>query len=90
MVAGQYPKGYPLDLTPPHSVDKVDRMTQAVYGHDCKFHDITGLPLQQGIGHLDHDLQALADHLPIIAKRHGVAVAKEMKERIERRTKNVR
>lgn len=88
MVAGCYPPGYPLNLTPKRDVpenqrgasdaDTVDRMTQAVFGHDVKFHEITKLPLQQGSGALSPDEQALRDHLPLIAQRDGLAAAQVM------------
>jgi hypothetical protein len=86
MVAGQHPPGYPLDLTPKRDVpanergksdcDKLDRMTQAVFGHDVRFHPITKLPLQNS-GQPD-DEQALTIHLPLIAQRDGLAAAQAM------------
>jgi hypothetical protein len=88
MVAGQPPKGFPLNLEPTRdlapnqagasSADRVDRMTQAVFGHDVKFHEVTGEPLQQGSGCLPPDEQALTIHLPLIAKRDGMAAAQAM------------
>jgi hypothetical protein len=53
-------------------------MTQAVLGRDVKFHEITGLPLQQGEGCLPPDEQALVIHLPLIAQRDGLAAAQAM------------
>jgi hypothetical protein len=49
------PDGYPVAIGEPPSPDKVDRMTQAVYGHDVKFHAI-GIPLCANAG--DPDQQA--------------------------------
>ena len=57
MVAGQSPRGYPVCIEEPQSVDKVDRMTQLVYGHDVKLHAI-GIPLSANDG--DPDEQAAA------------------------------
>jgi hypothetical protein len=89
MVAGRHPKGYPVDTTPPHSVDRVARNVQLTYGHDCKFHEITGLPLQQGIGSLPPDEQALHDHVPLIAQRDGIAAAREVRAQLlKRRTQD--
>jgi hypothetical protein len=88
MVAGFHPPGWPLNLEPKRDVppnqrgasaaDKVNRNTAAVFGHDVKFHEVTGEPLQQGSGSLPPDEQALTIHLPLIAKRDGVAAAQEV------------
>jgi hypothetical protein len=98
MATGQHPKGYPVDLSPRRTVppeqagasdcDKIDRMTLAVFGHDMKFHAITGLPLQQGSGSLPPDEQALRDHLPRIMERDGIAVAREILAKLKRRMEN--
>jgi hypothetical protein len=92
MVAGQPPKGFPLNIEPPRDVptnqlgasdaDKVNRNTAAVFGHDVKFHEITREPLQQGSGSLPPDEQALAIHLPLIAQRDGLATAQAMHARL--------
>jgi hypothetical protein len=97
MVAGRYPPGFPLNIEPMRDVpenqrgasdcDKVDRMTLAVYGADVKFHEITGLPLQQGSGCMPPDEQALKTHLPLIAQRDGVAVAQAMHAKLMEKTK---
>ncbi len=88
MVAGRHPPGYPVNITPKRDVpenqrgasdaDKVDRTTQAVFGADVKFHEITGLPLQQGSGCMPPDEQALKTHLPLIAQRDGLEAAQAM------------
>jgi hypothetical protein len=88
MVAGSHPPGYPLDLTPKRDAlanergksdcDRVDRMTQLVYGRDVRFHPVTNLPLQQGSGALPDDEQALKIHLPLVAQRDGLAAAQAM------------
>jgi hypothetical protein len=88
MVAGQHPPGFPLDLDPKRDApanergksdcDRVDRMTQLVYGHAVRFHPVTKLPLQQGSGALPDDEQALQIHLPLIAQAHGMAAAQAM------------
>lgn len=90
MVAGRHPPGYPVNIEPKRDVpenqrgasdcDTIDRMTRAVYGHDVRFHPITGLPLQSGSSHCaqSDDEQALAIHLPLIAKRDGLAAAQAM------------
>jgi hypothetical protein len=76
MVAGCYPSGFPLNIEPERDVpvnqrgasdcDKVDRATLAVFGHDVRFHAITGLPLQRGAGSLPDDEQALKIHVPLL------------------------
>jgi hypothetical protein len=88
MVAGRNPPGWPLNLERKRDVpvnqrgasdcDTVDRNTAAVFGHDVKFHEITGEPLQQGSGSLPPDEQALQIHVPLIAQRDGAAAAQAM------------
>jgi hypothetical protein len=88
MVVGRNPTGYPVNIGPNRDVpvnqrgasdcDRVDRMTQAVFGHDVRFHEISREPLQQGSGSLPPAEQALTIHLPLIAQRDGVAAAQAM------------
>lgn len=47
-----------------------------------RIHPITGMPLEDGIGALSDDEQALVLHLPIIEQTQGKAVADAMRAKI--------
>jgi hypothetical protein len=69
--------------------DRIDRRSNAerVFGSSHKLHDLTGLPLEGGIGARSPDEQALIYHIPIIAERDGNIAAGVMKRKIEARMK---
>jgi hypothetical protein len=79
---GQYPKGFPLALGSPPSVDRVNRMDVLVHGVDIRFHPITKMPLESGSGCLPDDEQALQIHLPHILKTQGITAARAMYARL--------
>jgi hypothetical protein len=47
-----------------------------------RIHPITGMPLEDGVGALPDDEQALVLHLPIIEQEQGKAVADAMRAKI--------
>jgi hypothetical protein len=56
---------------------------QSALGLDVKYHPVTGLLLQDGVGAWSPDRQARELHLPIIEKTEGKAVAAAMLRKLD-------
>lgn len=78
MVSGRNPPGYPVSLgPPPRGNDDI------VFGAGHRKHEITGLPLEEGLGALPPDVQAVNVHLPQIYETQGEAAHGVMKKKLE-------
>jgi hypothetical protein len=66
---------------------RVDRRTaeQRTFGESVQFHDLSGLPLEVGIGCLPPDVQALHMHCDIIEARDGPVAAGALRFRLRTR-----
>jgi hypothetical protein len=58
------------------------RIEKRVFGDDVQLHVVTEMPLENGVGALAPDQQALLQHVPIIAEQQGQAAANEMHKKI--------
>jgi hypothetical protein len=53
-----------------------------VFGANSTYHEVTGMPLETGIGALPADKQADL-HVGVIHQRHGKAAADEMRAKLD-------
>jgi hypothetical protein len=58
------------------------RVERTVFGHGVALHVVTEMPLENGVGALSPDQQALLQHVPIIAQEQGQAAAAAMYQKI--------
>lgn len=62
--------------------DPVTGAERNVFGADATYHDITGMPLENGRGALPHDQQAML-HCDVIEQRDGKAAADAMRAKLK-------